>query len=225
MALRAVSGRLKGKRHRVRGMAGKDWVQWHEAYEDPGSSLARRLAAVQHRIRAFLDERPPGPIRVVSMCAGQGRDILGVLADHPRRGDVTGRLVELDPHNAEVARGHAVDGIEVLVGDAADTANYAGAVPADLVLACGVFGNISDGDIHRTIASLPGFCAPGGTVIWTRHREPPDLVPTVCAWFEEAGFAPVWVSDPAAGYGAGAHRYLGPPVALPLGERLFTFAG
>lgn len=202
-----------------------DWVKWHEAYQDPGSSLARRLAAVQHLIRSFLDERPPGPIRVVSMCAGQGRDLLGVLADHPRRRDVTGRLVELDPDNADVARGQATEGIEVLVGDAADTANYAGAVPADLVLACGVFGNISDGDIRRTIASLPGFCTPGGTVIWTRHREPPDLVPAVCAWFEAAGFAPIWVSDPDAGYGAGAHRYTGPPTALPPAERLFTFEG
>jgi hypothetical protein len=31
------------------------------------------------------------------MCAGQGHDVLGALPDHPRRGDVTARLVELDP--------------------------------------------------------------------------------------------------------------------------------
>jgi hypothetical protein len=204
-------------------MTGEDWVRWHDAYEDPGSSLARRLVAVQQLIRTFLDGRPPGPVRVVSMCAGQGRDILGVLADHPRRRDVTGRLVELDARNAEVARERAPAAIEVLVGDAAETANYAGAVPADLVLACGVFGNISDGDIHRTIASLPGFCAAGGAVIWTRHREPPDLVPTLCQWFAEAGFRPVWVADRDVGYGAGMHAYTGPAKELPVGERLFTF--
>jgi hypothetical protein len=204
-------------------MADRNWVRWHDAYEDSGSSLSRRLAAVQHHIRLVLDQRPPGPIRVVSLCAGQGRDILGVLADHPRRGDVTGRLVELDPRNAKAARDQAPEGIEVFVGDAADTANYAGAVPADLVLAYGVFGNISDDDVHRTIASLPGFCAAGGTVIWTRHREPPDLVPAVCEWFEAAGFRPVWVSDRGAGYGAGAHVYTGPATQLPMGQRLFTF--
>jgi hypothetical protein len=33
---------------------------------------------------------------VISLCAGQGRDLLGVLADHPRREDVRARLVELD---------------------------------------------------------------------------------------------------------------------------------
>jgi hypothetical protein len=208
-------------------MAGKDWVRWHAAYEDPDSSLSRRLAAVQHQIRRVLGERPPGPIRVVSLCAGQGRDILGVLADHPRRHDVTGRLVELDPHNAATAlasvRENKIKGIEVVNGDAADTASYSGAVPADLVLACGIFGNISDEDIRRTVASLPGFCTPGGTVIWTRHRDPPDLVPAICEWFEADGFAPVWVSDPGAGYGAGAHTYTGPPAALPPAERLFTF--
>ncbi|MFC0533092.1 hypothetical protein [Phytohabitans kaempferiae] len=120
-------------------------------------------------------------------------------------------------------RDHGLDGIEVLTGDAADTANYAGAVPADLVLACGIFGNISDGDIQRTIAGLPGFCASGATVVWTRHREPPDLVPAICAWFEASGFTARWVSDPRAGYGAGAHRYAGPVVELPPDERLFTF--
>lgn len=208
-------------------MTGKDWVRWHEAYEDPRSSLSRRLSMVRDQIRTVLDERPPGPIRVVSLCAGQGRDILGVLADHSRRHDVVGRLVELDPHNAGVARTSAekqgLAGIEVVTGDAADTTNYAGAVPADLVLACGIFGNISDGDIQHTIASLPGFCASGGTVIWTRHHEPPDLVPTICEWFEAAGFQPVWVSDGSAGYGAGVHTYRGPAAELAVGERLFTF--
>ncbi|BCB80400.1 hypothetical protein GCM10022251_04420 [Phytohabitans flavus] len=208
-------------------MTKKDWVQWHEAYEDTSSSLSRRLAMVQHQIRIVLDRRPPGPIRVVSLCAGQGRDILGVLADHPRRHDVTGRLVELDPDNARAAlasaRESGLGGIEVVTGDAADTTNYAGAVPADLVLACGIFGNISDDDIRRTVASLPGFCATGGTVIWTRHHEPPDLVPTICEWFEAAGFQRIWVTDGSAGYGAGVHEYLGPVTELPMGERLFSF--
>lgn len=208
-------------------MAGKDWVRWHDAYEDPESSLSRRLAAVRERIRAILDARPPGPIRAVSLCAGQGRDLLGALADHPRRHDVTGRLVELDPHNAEMARKSTrqlgLDGIEVLTGDASDTANYAGVVPADLVLACGIFGNISDDDIHRTVDTLPGFCAPGAALVWTRHREPPDLVPTICEWFEAAGFRRSWVSDPGAGFGAGVHVYTGPPRALPPGEKMFTF--
>ena len=73
----------------------RDWREWHTAY-DGDTPLTQRLAIVQARIADALDAAPPGPIRVISMCAGQGRDLLGVLADHPRRADVRARLVELD---------------------------------------------------------------------------------------------------------------------------------
>jgi hypothetical protein len=32
------------------------------------------------------------------------------------------------------------------------------------------------------------MCRPGGTVIWTRHRRPPDLTPQIRAWFAASGF-------------------------------------
>ena len=62
-------------------------------------------------------------------------------------------------------------------GDAALTDHYAGMVPAYLVLACGVFGNITDDDVRRTIGYCTQLCAHGGTVVWTRGRWEPDLVP------------------------------------------------
>ena len=138
-----------------------DWAEWHADYDDPSSHLSRRLATVRHQIRVALDAAPVGPIRVVSLCAGDGRDIIGAVADHPRRPDVRGRLVELDPRLAARGRaGVAAAGVdlEVVEGDAARTDRYAGAVPAELVLVCGVFGNISDSDVEQTIAALPGFC-------------------------------------------------------------------
>ena len=66
-------------------MAERDWYNWHAPYGDPSSGLSLRLSWVQERIRAALDETPPGPIRLISMCAGQGHDVLGALPDHPRR--------------------------------------------------------------------------------------------------------------------------------------------
>lgn len=60
-----------------------NWIQWHTKYEDLSSSLSRRLAVVRKRIAEALDQLPQGNIRAVSMCAGDGRDLLGVLADHP----------------------------------------------------------------------------------------------------------------------------------------------
>lgn len=202
-----------------------DWKSWHDDYDDPASALARRLRVVQHHLRAALDEGPPGPVKVVSMCAGQGRDLLEVLDSHPRRVDVTARLVELDPRNVEFARALARDlpGIEVCQGDAALTDNYAGAVPARIALLCGVFGNTSDGDIEQTVAATTQLCAEGGTVIWTRHREEPDLFPTICGWFEQHGFERVWESDPDAGFGVGVHRLATRSQPLQAGRRLFSF--
>jgi hypothetical protein len=58
----------------------RDYLAWHEQYDDLGSSLSRRLALVRGVLRAELDART-GPVRNVSLCAGDGRDILGVLAE------------------------------------------------------------------------------------------------------------------------------------------------
>jgi Putative methyltransferase len=206
-----------------------DWYAWHHDYDEPSTALARRLAAVQDQIRTALDAAPPGPLRVISLCAGQGRDLIGALARHPRRDDVSARLVELDPRNAAAARDAAeaagLPRVEVVVGDAALTDRYAGMVPAYLVLVCGVFGNMTDDDVRRAIGYCTQLCAHGGTVVWTRGRWEPDLVPEICDWFGGRGFELGWVSDPAEGWGAGAHRFTGTPVPLERGARMFTFTG
>jgi hypothetical protein len=200
-----------------------DWRQWHQQYDDPDSSLSRRLGAVQTYVRAALDGAPAGTVPVVSLCAGQSRDLLDVLEDHPRTADVRARLVELDPELAATARARAPERVGVITGDASLTDHYDGFVPAELVLLCGIFGNIADGDIRRTIAAAPQFCRTGATVIWTRHREDPDLVPTICEWFGEYGFEQVWLSDKDSGFGVGVHRFTGVPQPLVKGQSLFSF--
>lgn len=206
-----------------------DWHRWHDDYDRPDSWMARRLRVVQTRIRAVLDDGPPGPLRVISLCAGQGRDLLEVLADHPRRHDVQARLVELDARNTALARTEAraagLAGVEVVTGDASLTDHYRGMAPADLVLVCGVFGNITDEDIERTVGFCTQLCRTGGTVVWTRHRGAPDRVPLVCEWFERQGFDRTWLSGPEVDFGVGVHRFAGRPRPLAQGERMFTFVG
>lgn len=204
----------------------KDWYAWHSPYDDPGSQLARRLAVVQGQLSDALDRCRSGRIRVTSMCAGQGRDILGVLARHPRAGDVVARLVEFDPRNAAVARQGAAPfpGVEVVEGDAGRTDAYAGAVPVDVLLACGVFGNISDEDIERTVAAFPSLCAPGATVIWTRHRQEPDVTPRVREWFRSAGFEEVaFCALPDSMMTVGSNRLVGEALPFRAGQYLFRF--
>jgi hypothetical protein len=204
----------------------RDWHEWHRAYDQPASPLAQRLTLVQQCIRAALDATPPGPTQLVSMCAGQGRDILGVLADHPRASDVHGRLVELDPDLAMAARDRAPARIDVLIADAGMSTAYEGAVPADVVLMCGVFGNITDSDMERTLRSLPMLCAPGAHVIWTRHRRAPDMTGAAREWLAETGFTEVtWLAPEDSIFGIGMHRFEGSPKAFRPHVRLFDFVG
>lgn len=206
----------------------RDWAAWHREYDEPDSRLSRRLAVVQEQLRRALDGHP-GPVRIVSMCAGEGRDVIGVLCGHPRRGDVTARLVELDERSAAAARAAAraagLDAVEVVQGDAALTDSYAGAVPAEIVLACGVFGNITRDDIVRTIERLPMLCVPRATVIWTRGARPErDVAQEIRRWFDERGFEEMaFVAPPGETFRVGVHRLVAQPLAFERGVRLFTF--
>lgn len=213
--------------------AGTDWVTWHRAYDDPGSALSRRLARVQARVAQALQAQPPGPVRLLSMCAGQGRDVVEPLAASPRRHEATALLVEADPELAADAAARAgragLEGVRVVVGDAGETGVYAPAVPAGIALVCGVFGNVPDDDVARTVTTLPSLLAPGGWVVWTRSRRPPDLTPAVRSWFtehgfEEAGFDPDDDSDDPSETAVGTHVLRGPTASYEPGVRMFRFA-
>ena len=151
-----------------------DWLAWHAGYDDPSSGLSARLRWVQAWLARALDRAPPGPLRLVSLCAGQGHDVIGVLPGHARRDDVRAVLIEADAHIAGQAR-HAAEQaglgqVEVREADAGTAASFADALPADVLLLCGIFGNVSEQDIQRTVDAAPAMCQPGATVIWTRHR-------------------------------------------------------
>ena len=199
-----------------------DWAAWHDAYDDPDSPLSRRLAEVQRQVGAGLDRSAPGPIRLLSLCAGRGLDVLPLLAEHARGRDVIGRLVELDPHCCAAAQHAAPDRIEVLQADAGSTDSCAGAVPADLLLLCGIFGNVSDADVGRTVAAVPTLCRSGATVLWTRHRREPDLTAAIRSWFEGAGFTET--SFVADGWSVGAAVLTAEPQPFEPGVRMFAFS-
>ena len=93
------------------------------------------------------------------------------------------------------------------------------------MLAFGLFGNMTDADVERTIGYCTQLCATGGTVVWTRARWAPDLVPQICAWFEERGFERVWVSGPQYRACCGAHRFTAAPAPLEENAAMFAFAG
>jgi len=196
----------------------RDYVGWHAAYDDPGSSLSVRLRHVQRAILEWLD-RTSGPVRVLSVCAGQGHDILGALEERSRtdRARVTGALIEMDPTNARIARGriaHLNLALTVVEADAGTTDTYPGLVPADLMLLSG-----------RLVRVSRQFCAAGATAIWTRGAQDPDLGPDIRRWFDQAGFEELsceeWIDGTRMR--VGVNRLITPPQPLRLDEVIFTF--
>jgi hypothetical protein len=205
----------------------RDYEEWHKAYDDPNSGLSWRLLTVQQAIEKALDEHP-GPIRVLSSCSGDGRDLLEVLRSRSDSARVAATLVELHPAIAERARASAAvttANVEVRTADAGLADSYQDAVPADLVILVGIFGNISDGDIERLIGTAPQFCNHGATVLWTRGRDPEDRNDFVRATFRGAGFSEInYFSNDIDNLPAvGVMQYEGQPQPLVMGRRLFTF--
>jgi hypothetical protein len=210
----------------------KDWVAWHRDYDNPGSSLSKRLDRVTWHLSRALDQAPPAPIRLLSLCAGQGHDVLRVLPGHPRREDVVAVLVEASAENAGIARLEAASAglpaVEVRQANASLIENFADMLPVDVLLLAGIFGNVADADIERTIAAAAWLCAEGATVIWTRHRRPPDITGQMRSWFAAGGFQELAFDALDTEYltSVGVHRLARRrerPPELP-GQPLFTFA-
>jgi hypothetical protein len=214
-----------------------DWLAWHEAYQDPNSSLSRRLVVVRGLVRealARIAADDPPEIRMVSACAGDGRDVLPVLESAAARGltwRLRCRLIELDPSLAAAARARAaatgLEGVEVVSCDAGLLEAYEGMVPAHLVLMCGVFGNITEREVRRTVTALGAMTAPGGMVLWTRGRDgDDDPAQRIRGSLADNGFRELaFVAPDDATFRVGLHRQHGPPLA-PLTRstrRLFSF--
>ena len=151
-----------------------EWSDWHDAYRDTSSELVRRMMAVRRHVAAIVAEAPTGPVTVLSICAGQGRELIGALEDHPRKGDVRGRLVELDADNTAFATRWAAEvgltDLEIVTGDASLGASYEGLAPVDLVVISGVFGHLSTSDRLSLIDFTRQLCHTGTGMVWTSHR-------------------------------------------------------
>jgi hypothetical protein len=194
--------------------------------------MKQRLQFVRQYISSCLNACPPGKIRVVSVCAGDGRDLLGALIDHPRASDVYARLVELDQRLVECGRAAAESAelgeqFEFVQGDATMSSVYEGGVPADLVLVCGVFGNLPPLEVHRLVRSLCCLCKHGGFVIWTRglFEAGDDSITIVRELLGESEFEEVsFKTTPNGRMGVGTHRYFGQTLPLPYDQQLFVFS-
>jgi len=152
--------------------AGKTWRNWPaRAYERP--TYRNRLGAVKQHLSESLDQAPEGEVTIISLCAGDGRDVIDVASVHPRRRDVAAWLVEADARSVAagitLARGKGLHkAVRFLPADATSYATYRDIPGADVVLLCGVWGHVPPEDRSAVVKACNALCREGGHVIWTR---------------------------------------------------------
>jgi hypothetical protein len=140
-------------------------------------------------------------------------------------------LVELDQGLASQARRTAssdrIGQIEVLEADAGRPLHFVEqGASFDVVLSCGIFGNISDADIKATVFGLSTLVNLHGQALWTRHRRAPDVTPMIRSWFQEAGFEELAFVEVEASLGAvGRVRLRARDDERRTPDRLFHFVG
>lgn len=217
----SVPGRVAGATLTEQG-----WYSWHAPYDDLESEQTERLGVVQELLTAVLDAAPPGPLRALSVCSGQSRDLLPILISHPRGHDVRATMLELDPLNASFLDGALgstdLTTVDVVVTDAGHSSAYAGLPPADLVLLAGVFANVDLADAERTVDLLRSLCAPGAGVVWSSYGAGLGDADAVLKRLEGDGFDRIALHR-APGFVVAAHRSTGTPTPPPADERVFTF--
>jgi hypothetical protein len=210
-----------------------EWVKWHENYKASPSLKARLLIVREHLSRCF-DSQPPGVIQVLSICAGDARDLIGLLATHPRKMDIKAYLIEDNAELVENGRKVIVEAgfeeqLQFVVADATISSTYLGLAPVDIVLMAGVFGNLRSEEVARLIGSLGLLCKGGGYVIWTRHRRLHNglnQIALIRRLFSESDFEEVLIEDTSDdGFTIGSHRYKGAGQVLRGGIKLFKFTG
>ena len=211
-------------------MTGRDWLQWHKEYET-WPELQKRLHLVQSHISGCLTSLPPGPINVINVCAGDGRDLCGVLSVHERARDVTARLVEINPEltqrgTAAIDAARLGNVMSYLLADATQFGTYVSMAPADLIVMAGVFGNVRPTELAHLVDGLPCLCRPDAFVVWTRHGTIYGVATlrNMRERLSQTGFVGV-VEDVTSetGFVIGTHRFRGTTRDLPKDQAWFQF--
>jgi hypothetical protein len=136
-------------------------------------------------------------------------------------------LVELDPILARRAAKATSDGglssVEVRCADAGELSSFSDVLPVDILMLCGIFGNVEHPTVRHIVQAIPAMVASGGYVIWTRGGDPTvDHRREVRSWFGESGMPEVSFDGQPETYGVGVNRVTAHATSL-LSGRLFTF--
>ncbi|MNR04651.1 hypothetical protein D3C85_1206300 [compost metagenome] len=151
-----------------------------------------------------------------------------MLAHYPNSDNIHSYLVEIDERLVQECKHTVSDrglqNVTVVKGDASLLRTYRDVIPADLILLCGIFGNIANEDILNTIESLAQLSKQGTRVVWTRNLRDPKVVPMIRHSFTANDFKEVdyrTTSDDS--YAIGIYEFYGLSQRLKDDIQLFTF--
>jgi hypothetical protein len=205
------------------------WNGWSDsAYRK--QSYQHRLLLVQQHLSECLDNAPPGIIRIVSLFAGDGRDVLGVINTHPRRSDVLATFIEQSsPAVASGFRRAAELGLAsattFLNKDATEYEAVQGITPANIILLCGVWGHVPHDDRAQLIQAVTSLCTPNGRLIWTRGiSKGIAKLEQIEGLFARTQWEKVQIRiTPGNQWAVATYRFLGTPLPRPKSGQIFHF--
>ncbi|MCP1479320.1 class I SAM-dependent methyltransferase family protein [Pseudomonas chlororaphis] len=210
-----------------------NWQSWHENYRD-FSPLQARLVEVSRQVAEAIDSMASPHVQILSLCAGDGRDLLQALSSVQAGKAVDATLIEFDQalvdqgRRAFAAQGWG-DSVRFRCADATLFSTYRDLPKVELVMVCGVFGNVRNEHVQRLIGALPGFCRPGARVVWTRSLNEFDdgeaAADHIRRCFVRSGFREaVFARTPEGTFAVGSFIYEGEQECLPATGQIFEFS-
>jgi hypothetical protein len=185
---------------------------------------------VKKQLTGHIDAAAPGPVRLISICAGDGRNVIETLRSHARRADVSAWLVELDIQSVAAGRRNAAElglsrHVNLIHADATDFATYQMLAPADIVVLVGVWGHVSLNTRATLVNSLHFLCRSGGTVVWTRGAaKGPARVQQIRSLFSQSLWTELQFEfTPDMNWVIASYRNVGLSRELPASGRVFRF--
>lgn len=211
-----------------------DWNQWLDRYETNQPLRERLTFVVSHIAKAILDCHED-PVPVLSVCAGDGRDLVVALSSMESKRMVRADLIESNPDVVSKGRNLVAEhglsqSVKFRCADATKRRTYQYLTPAKVVIVSGVFGNLRDIDAARLIRLLHSLCQPDSLVIWTRNLvefddggSATDKIREIlrASDYEETRFE----RTQSGVFAIATHRYRGQTKPLPTDEILFDFSG
>ena len=149
------------------------WTEWHEeAYNDINSLPYQRTEIVKDLINKYLSEIDKD-IVVISIGAGQSRDILPVLIGRKDNDRITTYLIDTDIECLNYAKNYAKDNniinVHIVDMDGSLVKNYKDIPKADLIIFCGMMTQKNTDEVKKLANNIKLICNKDAQIIWSRH--------------------------------------------------------